>query len=69
MRLTKKPGDPRLKILQLNMGKAKLVSDELRKAIIEYKYDFPLVQEPYAWSGNIPGMELGIDIVMEAKGK
>ena len=69
MRLAKKPGDPQLRILQLNMGKAKVVNDELRKAIVERKYDFALVQEPYAWRGNIPGMGLGIDIVMGAKGK
>ena len=63
MRLAKTPGDPRLKILQLKMGKAKVVSDELRRAIIEHKYNFVLVQEPYAWRGKSYGMGLGIDIV------
>ena len=66
VRLAKKPGDPRLRILQLNMGKAKVVNDELRRAIVEQKYDFAIVQEPYAWREKIPGMGLGIDIVMGA---
>ena len=64
-----KAREPQLRILQLNMGRAKVVSDELRRAIVEHKYDFALGQELYAWRGKIPGMGLDIAIVMGAKGK
>lgn len=47
-----------LRIGQMNLGRSRLASDELRRVAAEESLDVLLIQEPYSNKGEVPGFGL-----------
>lgn len=54
-----------IRIVQHNMQRARIVTDEIRSLLHSQGVDVLLAQEPYSWEGKMPGLERTTKLIAE----